>query len=148
VVFSSDGNPNVTVNSGTGWTKLNNEQATNGSTVTGAIFWKMASGAAPANDNLTLNTNNTERSSHITYRIRGATGISGTTSNGNSTNSNPPNHAADEASYLWIATRSGDAQVIATAAPSGYSDMITQAGGHNDGASTNAAISILGSPAS
>src|SRR5690606_13118381 len=134
-VFSSDGNPTVTVNSGTGWTKLNNAQATSGSAVTGAVFWKMASGTTPAADNLILNTNNSERSSHVTYRIRGATGISGATSNGNSTNSNPPSHTAGEASYLWIATRSGDAQVVATAPPSGYTNMLTQAGGDSNGAS-------------
>jgi hypothetical protein len=141
-VFSVDGNPTVSTTS-SGWTKL--AQASNGTNVTGAIFWKMASGSTSAADALSLTTTSAERSSHITYRIRGATGISGTAANGNSTNSNPPAHTAAEAAFLWIATRSGDDVTVATAAPSGYTFLETVPAGNAAGASTNAAFQVLGS---
>lgn len=144
VVFSVDGNPTVSTSS-TGWTKLG--QANNGSNVTGAVFWKMADGTTSASDPLVLTTSASEQSSHIVYRIRGATGISGAAANGNSTNSDPPSHTALEASYLWIATRSGDNTTVATAPPTGYTNMITQAASGNGGASSNAAINILGAAA-
>lgn len=141
-VFSVDGDPTVSTVS-SGWTKLG--QASNGSTVTGAIFWKMASGTTPAADALSLTTSANERSSHITYRIRGATGISGSASNGSSANSNPPSHTAPEASWLWMATRSGDGNTVASAPPSDYTGLITQAAGNGNGASTNTAIRVFDS---
>lgn len=140
-VFSVDGDPTVTTAS-SGWTKLG--QASNGSQVTGAIFWKFASGTTPASDALSLSTTNNQRSSHITYRIRGATGISGTAANGSSNNSNPPNHVASESAFLWIATRAGDNTTTASAAPSGYSGLLTVGAGNSNGASTNSAITLLG----
>jgi len=141
-IFSVDQDPTVSTSS-SGWTKLG--QASNGSTVTGAIFWKTASGASSVDDALILTTSSNQRSSHVTYRIRGATGISGAAANGSSTNSNPPSHTASEASFLWIATRAGDAQVVASSAPSNYSDLFSVDGGNTNGASTNSAIRTLGS---
>jgi hypothetical protein len=140
-VFSVDGNPTVSTASA-GWTKLG--QASNGTEVTGAVFWKFASGTTPASDALSLTTSNNQRSSHITYRIRGATGISGTASNGNNSNSNPPGHSAAEPAFLWIATRAGDNTTTASAAPSGYTDLVTLGAGSSNGASSNTAISLLG----
>lgn len=143
-VFSVDGNPTVSTSS-SGWTLLG--QASNGASVTGAIFWKLASGTTSAADALSVTTSNNQRSSHVTYRIRGATGISGASANNSSTNSNPPSHSASEAAYLWIATRSGDNTVVATAPPTGYVNMLTVPAGDGAGASTNAAYSVLGTAA-
>ncbi|HNR55182.1 MAG TPA: hypothetical protein PKJ19_08455, partial [Flavobacteriales bacterium] len=143
-IFSVDGNPTVTTAS-SGWTKL--DQSSYGTTVTGAIFWKMATGTTPAADALSLTTSASERSSHVTYRIRGATGISGSETTGSSSNSNPPNHTAGEASFLWIATRSGDDTDVASAAPTNYGDMITVGAGSGTGASTNTATRVLGAAA-
>ncbi|HMN06227.1 MAG TPA: PKD domain-containing protein [Flavobacteriales bacterium] len=148
-VFSSDGNVTCSTTS-SGWNKLGDHShpggGGNNQPVTGAIFWKMASGTTPAADALTVNTSANERSSHITYRIKGATGISGTASNGSGTNSNPPNHNATEDSWLWIATRSGDGTVTASAAPANYTDLITEGAGNANGASTNAAVRVFGTP--
>ena len=132
VVFSVDGAPTVT--GPAGWTKLG--QASNGTTVTGAVFWRLAAGA----DTLTLTTSASEQSSHVSFRITGAKVVEGSSANGSSTNSDPPLLAPTFGSheYLWIATRSGDASAVATAAPSGYSNLTTVAGG-GQGASTNSA---------
>ncbi|PZM90183.1 MAG: hypothetical protein DIU79_14460, partial [Actinobacteria bacterium] len=56
VVFSVDGNPTVTAPAD--WYKLG--QASNGTAVTGAVFWKFAEGG----DTLTLTTSSAEQSSH------------------------------------------------------------------------------------
>src|SRR5690606_36955639 len=61
-------------------------------------------------------------------------------SDGSSTNSDPPNlslGASQDA--LWIATRAGDSTVVATAAPTNFSNLQTQAGGGTSGASSNSA---------
>ncbi len=138
-VFSVDGGPTVSTVS-TGWNKLGQD---NEGEVVGAVFWKMASGTASGDDGLTLSTTNTQRSSHVTYRIRGATGISGSSSENSGTNSDPPAHSPAEPGFLWIATRSGDNQTVATAAPANYIGMLTVPGGHAEGASTNTAFRII-----
>jgi hypothetical protein len=144
VVFSVDGNPTVTVDtgaSGNNWNKLG--QASNSTTVTGAIFWKVAEGS----DALTLTTSASEQSSHVSLRITGhasGTPISGTSANGSSTNSDPPNHTPPNGSnaYLWIATRSGDSTTVATAGPTTpgtFGQLQTIAAAGTNGASTNTA---------
>jgi hypothetical protein len=139
VVFSCDGGPTVSVSSGSGWNALG--QRSNGTTVTGAVFWKIANN----DDSLTLGTSASEQSSHVSFRISGIKkngNVSGTDAGGSSTNSNPPSHTmpgTDLRGRLWIATRSGDAKVVATAAPSGYSELQTIAAGETEGASTNTA---------
>lgn len=148
-IFSSDGSVTCSTTS-SGWNKLG-QDAYGSSTgnqnnkVTGAIFWKMASGTTPAADALTVTTSASRQSSHITYRIKGATGISGTATNGSSTNSNPPNHVAGEDSWLWIATRSGDGTAVATSAPNNYTDLISRGSSGANGATTNSAIRLFGS---
>lgn len=139
VVFSVDGAPIVSVGSGTGWNFLG--QRSNGTTVTGAVFWKIATGS----DALTVSTSVAEQSSHVSFRISGVKkpgAVSGTGSDGSSTNSDPASHTmpgTDNRGRLWIATRSGDAQVVATAAPSGYSNLQSIAATGSGGASTNTA---------
>lgn len=63
-------------------------------------------------------------------------------SNGSSTNSNPPsitNSSGASRDVTVVCTRSGDSTVVATAAPTNYSNLQTQAGGGTGGASTNTA---------
>jgi hypothetical protein len=138
VVFSSDSARTITIDSGAQWNKLG--QAVNAAAVTGSVFWKIA--GTGANDILTLATGGVaEGSSHVTLRISGANMLDGTSANGSSTNSNPPLHTPTGGSqdHLWIATRSGDALVVATAAPSGYTNLQTMAALSSTGASTNTA---------
>lgn len=134
-IFSCDENPTI---SAAGWNKLGQES--NGSVVTGAVFWKIAVGG----DSITVTTSTNQQASAITYRISGAFGIIGSPANGSSTNSNPPNlNAFLSRDYLWIATRSGDSTTVATAAPSNYANLQTQAAAGTNGASTNTAERAL-----
>lgn len=146
VVFSVDGAPTVSVNtgvSGSNWNKLG--QDSNSTTVTGAIFWKVAEGS----DALTLTTSSAEQSTHICFRITGVmpglTDISGTSANGSSTNGNPPDHTPPNGTqnYLSIATLSTDAQVVATAAGASYVNLTTQTAAGANGASTSVADRTL-----
>jgi hypothetical protein len=134
-VFSVDAAPTVSVNtgvSGDNWKKLG--QASYSTTVTGAVFWKIAEGS----DALTLTTTSSEQSSHIVYRISGGKSVSGTSANGSSTNSNPPSHTGHNGTekYLWIATRSGDSTINATVAPSNMGSLVAYAAAGTGGAST------------
>jgi hypothetical protein len=138
VVFSVDGNPTVSVNtgvSGSNWQKLG--QDSNTTVVTGAIFWKIAEGG----DALTLTTSVAEQSSHMALRLTNAAAITGSSANGSSTNSNPPSHTPSGGSndYLWLATRSGDSTTVATVAPANFSNLQTLAGVGTSSASTNTA---------
>lgn len=140
VVFSVDGAPTVTVDtgfSGVNWQKLGQtSQATN---VTGAIFWKWAEGGSA--DVLRLTTDSSQQSSHLSGRIINAHGtspISGAATTDNGSNPNPPSHtpSGGEQRYLWIATRHGDSNVNnATASPADY-DAFEQEVGTNNGATT------------
>jgi hypothetical protein len=140
VVFTADQVPTVSVNtgvSGNNWTKLG--QASNGSTVTGAVFWKIAEGG----DVLTLTTSNNQQGSYIAYRITNHAGIvTGTAADGNSTNSDPPDHVSgtDANEHLWIATRSGDSTAAATAVPNGYDFWRQADASGSSGAATDAAV--------
>lgn len=131
VVFSVDGAPTCTAS---GWNKLG--QASNSTVVTGAIFWKRAAGS----DTCTVTTTTAEQSSHVVLRITGGGDPTGASANGSSTNSNPPSHTAAAAfDHLWIATRSGDSTVVATAAPTNYGNLQTLAAAGTGGASSNTA---------
>lgn len=134
IVVTSDGSPTISITDG-GWTKLG--QASNSTTVTQAIFYKVAEG----NDTAIVTTTASEQASYVIYRIKGSSGIvEGTSANGNSTNSNPPNYdAGSTATRLWLATRGGDSTVVASAEPSGFSNMQTIIGRTSSGASTNTA---------
>lgn len=136
--FSVDGNPTVTTTS-TGWNKVG--QRSNSSVVTGAVFSKIATGS----DSLTLTTSASQESSHVTLRVSGVRSparIASAFSDGSSTNSNPAQGttlATDSRGRLWVVSRSGDSNVVATVAPSGYSNLQTQAANTTGGASTNTA---------
>jgi hypothetical protein len=139
VVFSVDGAPLVSVSSGTGWNFLG--QRSNGATVTGAVFWKIATGS----DALTLATSVAEQSSHVSFRISGVKipgNITASNTAATGANTDPVTHTmpgTDNRGRLWIATRMGDSTTVATVAPSGYSDLQTQAAAGAGGASTNTA---------
>lgn len=138
VHFAVDGAPTVTDGSGT-WNKLG--QASNTTVVTGAIFWKIATSNS---ETLTLTTS-TEQSSHTVLVIRPDSGntlsIEGASANGSSSNSNPPSLTPSVGSkdFLWIATRAGDSTVVATVAPTDFTQLQTLAAAGTGGASTNTA---------
>ncbi len=139
VAFAVDANPTVTVNtgvSGPNWTKLGQTSNT-GADVTGAIFWKIAAGG----DALTLTTDSSEQSSHTSYRITGASKVTGAAAQGSSTNSDPPNLSGPYSTqdYLWIVTRAGDSTTVATVAPTNFTNFITLAAAGTNGASSNSA---------
>ena len=115
-----------------------------GTTVTGAVFWKVAT-----DDNaLTIGTSAFEIASAVMYCIEDAWMISVDSSTGSSTNSShaegghretltdPPKEA------IYIAARAGDSTVVATAPPSGFSDMQTVAAVSTAGASLNTAVYV------
>ena len=122
--------------SGTGWEQQDFQA--NGVSLSAAAFTKVADGG----DALTLLTQSTQQSSHVSLRIEAANRVAFASAQGSSTNSDPPNLSLTDGSptpeVLWVATRSGDAAVVATVAPSGYANLQTQTGGAS-GASTNTA---------
>lgn len=138
VHLAIDGNPTVTAPGD--WEKLG--QASNTTVVTGAIFWKKATSAS---ETLTLTSSVSEQSSHtvlvITPQAGYTLGIQGASANGSSTNSNPPNLAPAPGTkdYLWIVTRAGDSTVLATVAPTSFSQLQSLAAAGTGGASTNTA---------
>lgn len=134
VVFSVDGDPTVTVDtgfSGINWVVLG--QSSNSTVVTQAIVYKAV---AEGGDVLRLTTSTSQQSSHISRRMANAGAIDATFANGSSTNSNPPSHtpAVGNARYLWVVTRTGDSTVQATAAPSGFRLFQTRAASGANGA--------------
>jgi hypothetical protein len=137
--FTADTNPTVSTTS-TGWTVL--AQALNGTIVRGAILYKQQAAGTSADD-LTVDISISERATAITLRIS-AVGSSlapvQANANGSSTNSNPPNlDTGTSRDYLWIVTRHGDSTVVATAAPTNFTNLLTQAGNGTSSASTNTA---------
>jgi hypothetical protein len=154
-VISADGNPTLTAASnapfGADWTKLG--QASNGTIATGAVFWKFANTATWGTnaDLLNISASASEQFSAVLLRLSGTNlALAGASANGSSTNSDPPNlalpgGAAKDA--LWIATRSGDSTVVATAAPASFANLQSRAAGGTGGASTNTAERLLNASA-
>jgi hypothetical protein len=146
-IISADSNPTLTAVSnapfGADWTKLG--QASSGSTVTGAVFYKVAGTAtwgSPA-DALTISSSSAEQYSGVFLRLSGSNlQLQGAASDGSSGNSDPPDLALTDGlahDALWIASRSGDSTAVASAAPSGYANLQTRPAGGSTGASTNTA---------
>lgn len=138
VVFSADGtNSDQYVDrvvSGDNWAQVG--IALNGAVVTGSVYAKIAE----ATNALQINTIVAEQSTHVGLSISGGNTIAQANANGSSTDSDPPSlDVGSSPDTLWIATRSGDAQVVATVAPSGYSNLQTRAASGANGASTNTA---------
>lgn len=138
VVVACDQNPTISVNtgvSGSGWSQL--VQGANGTNVCSNVFWKIATGA----DALTITLSAADQTSHVSFRITGGYSVTGTSANGSSTNSEPGTHTPPDGAqdYLWIVTRAGDSTVVATAAPTNFSNLQTQAAAGTGGASINTA---------
>lgn len=134
VIVSIDGNPTLGY-TGDDWRFYTLPQSTN---VTGAVFYKRATG----NDDLTVTTSANERSTHISYRIAGASMPWVVSAAGSSTNSDPPASGTlpfGAEDVLWIAARCGDAQVAATAAPASFSNLLSVTASNTAGASTSVA---------
>jgi hypothetical protein len=138
VVFSVDGSPTISINTGVSGNNWNiSTKVSYSTTVSSVYLWKIAE----ASNALTLTTSAVEQSSHVSFRITGAVHVFGASASGSSTNSNPPVDPAQWGTqdYLWIATRSGDSTIVATAAPANYLNLQTIAGAGTSGASTNTA---------
>ena len=120
-----------------GWTQLGRH--TSGTAVTWQSWYKIATG----DDALTITTT-TEESGYVVHAIRNATvstalgfdSLTGTTSNPNPPARTPTGGAQN---FLYLTVRAGDAQVAATAAPTGYVNMTGQAGGTTTGATIHVA---------
>ncbi len=131
IVFSTDGVADITITAGD-WIELSQAQ---GSGVSSGIFYKFATGS----DTATVATGS-EQTSHIVYRISGASMPYIAQTTGNSTNSDPPNlDTGTSRNYLWLATATHDSTVVASAAPTNYSNLHTQAAAGTGGASTSTA---------
>lgn len=141
IVFSCDGGAQRMSIADEGWIRLDRDA--NGANVASAVFYKFATGS----DTATVSTSASEQSSHVVLRISGAGVPYSAKSNGASTNSNPPSlNMGTSRNHLWVATRSGDSTVVASAAPSSYGNLQTQAAAGTGGASTNTAErSVAGS---
>lgn len=128
-IFSCDGIVNATASSG--WIKV--ARGTQGGTVTGVLFYKYATGS----DSLTVTTDISEQSTHIVYELNNAAPPIVEITNGNSADADPPNNdTGTSREYLWIATHSSDSTTTASAAPSGYSGLLTQTATGAQGATT------------
>lgn len=141
VAFSSDANETTAVLSGSNWLKA--AEAVNGTACTGAIYTKRCQTTSEA---LVLQTT-TEQTSHISWRIRGASGavVVATAATGTNNSTDPPScdPARGARDFLWIATRHGDAAVCATAAPANYSSFTVSSGPGSSGATTASAERAL-----
>ncbi|MGH8573430.1 MAG: hypothetical protein ACREX8_12770, partial [Gammaproteobacteria bacterium] len=116
-----------------GWTELGD--VTEG-TISGAVYYKIAAGS----DTLTITTVDSEQISWVAHRISGAGTPTGSSVIGDSTNPDPPNHnAGSAADYLWVAVHCGDGTTVSSAAPTNYTNLLTQAG---TGSISGASISV------
>ena len=126
VFFTCDGVAPISVNtssSGTKWTKLG-EFASLANTA--ACFSKIAE----VSNVLELTTDSSESSTYIVYRISG-TGLSNPEvqyNEGSNVNADPPSVTPvfGNKEYLWIVYGGFDGIVIPSAAPSGFTGLITE----------------------
>ncbi len=131
--FSSDAGTNPVVDgaSTAGWTKYSHTGG--GTSVTGALFYKIA---PTSSETLVISTSPVnETFSGILVRAANAANLSATSTHTNTTasaNADPPSHDAGAVrDHLWIAFGSWDdisAVAAPTAAPSGYGNLTTRTG--------------------
>lgn len=135
-----DGTPGVDIVGGEGWKEC--EPAANDGNVRHNLFIKHRAEGSAA-DSLTIQVDSAQQFSAIVYAIDAGDfpAIEMAMANGSSSNSNPPQaftfRGAKEC--LLLATRGGDGTVVPTVAPSGYSNLLNQAGGGTSGVSTSVA---------
>lgn len=133
-LIAVDGNPTINPDNASfsnGWRYRNS--GVNGTAVTGVLLYKERAEGGSA-DNLTVTASNAQQYSAWLACIDAGNfpNIFCTDTNGSSTNSNPPiANWGSSKEVLIIVARMGDAAVVATAAPSGYSGLASQAGGAN-----------------
>lgn len=147
-IITADGNPTLTETGGNSWTK--HGQASDSTlAVTCAIFtyedtFGSGAGSSPL---ITISSTASEQFSGVLFALKVATGarvgfLLSSSSQGSSTNSAPPvltNDSGASRDIFVAAGRSGDSTVIATAAPTNYTNLQSIAGGGPNGASTNGA---------
>lgn len=123
VVLSTDGSAIVSIDSGTNWTIEGN--ATQDTDVTGTVVWKIADGS----DALTMDVTGDERGSAISFRISGAVDVDVSSADAVSPNADPPDHTPSGGvkNYLWIVYTAINDEVVVSAAPTDYTDLITEA---------------------
>jgi hypothetical protein len=124
-----------------GWTKYN--QADRLDSVAGAVFYRVANGS----DALTITLGTAGNSAIITYAIAGANALNGSSAGAQTQNPNPPAHTASHINkqYLFIAFLANyNFNYAATAAPSGYANLVTKKAAAGCAASTATKDSVLG----
>ena len=148
MVVTADGNPTITETNGTeSWNKVG--QVSNGTAVTSALFTLDSIAAWPAGSypDFQVGSTASEQFSCVLYAYRITSGkvpqlLTATNSNGSSTNSDPAavtNSSGAAQDVTVFVSRGGDSTVVASAAPTSYGNLSTQAGGGSNGASSNGA---------
>lgn len=136
VIFGVDGNPTISIDtgySGLGWT-IETPTVTNGTALSTTMRAKIATGTT---NYLSFTTSSSEQSAYAVYIISGTNNnpieysiirVSGAT--GTSTNFDPPNTTGYNGTqdYLWLAVAFSDGVTVATAAPTNFTSLATQAG--------------------
>lgn len=142
VFFSVSGAPTCTASSG--WIKYMQDDQEG--ILSAAIFYKWATGS----DTCTITTSSAQQSTHKVLCVPNGGVPNADMSWGDSINSDPPAvYTFQSDDYLVIASRHGAGTVVATAAPSGFSNLITQTASTTSGASTNTAeraVTITAAP--
>lgn len=129
------------ITTGTGWVEI--AEYSNAEITTG-IFYKLSAANTSA-DNLTLSTDSGQHSASIIYAISGHDDSEVpdySRSNGDSTNADPPSLTPTNGrhDYLWIVCMASDGTVVASAAPTDFSSLITRASSSSaDGVSISSA---------
>lgn len=141
---TADATPGVSVGgSDTDWLQL--YSATASTAVRGACFYWFNNTGGPVNKSFTLTAASAQQFSGILYIIPRATAgawlrLSATTGVNSVANPNPPSHNAGAVrNHLWIAAVHSDNTNVASAAPTNYTNLTTQAGGGANGVSTYSA---------
>lgn len=132
VFFTCDNNTEISVNTTASGNKWYNLQRYSNFENTASCYYKIAE----ASNTLILVTHYTESSTYIAYRISGAA-ISAPLieyNEGTTANASPPSITPlfGNKEYLWIVYGGFEGTVIPSAAPSGFSSLITEQGSSSE----------------
>ena len=120
----------------TGWTQLlTDAQSTQ---VRGSVFYRVADGGA--NDSFTLGISATQEAAVIIGRASGVSNISG--SIGNNLAFDPPSHTPASNGQVWMTGAASDSFDNVTAAPSGWSNFLSDGGGVGGSATISGATLV------
>jgi hypothetical protein len=135
VFFGHDGTAAASIGSGTNWKRTSRAFAT-GNACTLMVFFKVADGS----DGLTVTTDAAEQSAYISYRISGANYLFFRFAQSGVANAEPLIYTQNIGLYnisvpVWLVARIADGASTgnATAAPTGYTNLVTQAGSGANG---------------